>query len=252
MATGNSQEMARNVGRANTAQVIRGALGYLECCLCLLAPPPAERAKTAWYIDGSPVWVTCVEHFIAEFNAALQYEFRYPVKWSATLTLKPEDFSQFLDKSFMTKWSQKEKEYNTPVAARLYCKQAGCEAFLGSKSALLFGTVQCKCGTCCSFCGKIAGEHECVSDDMLIAEKNPPGTKTTRCGCHALVMLGDGCNLTSCPICSREMCWVCLALDISHEHFSRARNANACPRFGQPGVGNPLFNEDIGEDFADI
>ena len=148
-------------------------------------------------IDSTPVCLDCVQTIIPKFHAAAQFEINYPVEWAAGLTLNPQDFAEFFDDfpSFLTKWTDREREYKTSGKDRLYCH--GCSEYVGDRINFLFKIALCT--TCkiwvCSRCGSKEKDspHACRTDAKDGGEKDLEGCK--RCpGCSTPIVLEDGCN----------------------------------------------------------
>jgi hypothetical protein len=201
-------------------------------------------------IDSTPVCLDCVKTIIPKFQAAAQYEINYPVEWSANMTLNPQDFAKFFDDfpSFLSKWTEREREYRTSGKDRLYCQ--GCSGYVGDRTRFLFKIALCN--TCkiwvCSHCGSKDKDspHECRTDAEEDGVKDLEGCK--KCpGCFTPIVLEDGCNDVVCVVCRLRHCYCCGEMDPRPEHWSRSRGG-ACTRFNAPGAENALFNEDVDAD----
>ena len=74
-------------------------------------------------IDDTPVCMDCIESQIYPlFLKAIEHEFHYPVKWGGT-TLHPRHFEDLgLSLDIIKRYERVEKEYLTPLADRVYCK----------------------------------------------------------------------------------------------------------------------------------
>ena len=68
--------------------------------------------------------------------------------------------------------------------------------------------------------------------------------------CGEVVQLRDGCNFVRCPrpACNAGMCFVCGEGPMEEFRNGHWDNGRPCPRFGQPGEGNPFYGFDRAED----
>ena len=215
-----------------------------ECSICAY-----DKEESVTIIDSAPVCRACVlDDIIPRFHAALQHEANYPVEWSASVTLKPQDFAEFFQEYdvFLKQWEVKEKEYNTAGKDRLYC---ACSSFLGERAT---SHERIHCPQCehsvCGNCGSGELPHTCeagVDDEDPF--KDLADGSYQRCPnqtCSSMLCLADGCNDVRCRFCKTRFCWICKKSDPEHRHWNAG---NPCPRFNQPGSANALFNEDVVE-----
>ena len=73
-------------------------------------------------IDGDDICAECVkESILPLFEAALNHEHTYPVRWGKT-SLRAQDFSQQLGKDFLRRYERREREYQTFSRRRVYCR----------------------------------------------------------------------------------------------------------------------------------
>lgn len=82
-----------------------------DCCC------ESFRDYTSIEIDGSPVCVACIKRM---FDKALKFEHDYPPNWAGPL--HPSEFSHILSTEYIEEYKQKEIEYKTPIAKRIYCQ----------------------------------------------------------------------------------------------------------------------------------
>ena len=155
-----------------------------------------------------------------------QHEANYQVKWPTATPLDPRIFAEYFDDfpHYFDRYKLKEKEYLTPIKARLYCCSSlllggRCSAFLGER-ATPPDLVDCsKCGkSVCGQCG--SGEEynacEAIAEDSLASLgglKSCPNRD-----CKSMLTLRDGCNDVRCNMCQTRFCWICKKLNPEHQH----------------------------------
>ncbi|KAK5167619.1 uncharacterized protein LTR77_007318 [Saxophila tyrrhenica] len=221
------------------------------CALCLT--PQAGRPH---HLASSPLCHTCIlHHIIPQFESALKYESGYPVKWSASIELHPQDFAQHFPskqayRTFAKAWEKRVREYETPVKLRVYC--GDCETFVRKHAAEYDDYLESTgyCGECkmvvCGWCGDPGHDvGDCLDDAALGEGEDPiaklPGNK--RCPneeCGAPMFLHDGCNDCRCVVCKQSFCWVCMVKDPERGHWAAG---NSCPRFGKVGDRRAIFDD---------
>jgi hypothetical protein len=143
-----------------------------------------------------------------------------------------------------------------------------CLAFLGSRLArsALYRNRKCdRCGKkVCGMCGR--PRTQCKADDGSCAEPTQKqedeaqekefeglvkGKDYQLCPkkhCGAAIYLGEACNHVKCPAadCATEFCFIC-ATECTNDsgHWDMG---SECPRYGQPGDANAVFDQDEDED----
>lgn len=155
----------------------------------------------------------CKDCFVRLITAACQHEQQWPAKCCLNeipfrLILKniPADLKETFE--------QRQSEWSTPIAERVYCNDANCDLWVKPKQI----DQAKKIGTCdrghltCSLCrGAPHGKKDCPSDlgmnqTLQLAEEE--GWK--RCGkCKALVEHKEACQHMTCIMCKYEFCYVC-------------------------------------------
>lgn len=75
-------------------------------------------------IDGDKICEQCVEDYLKPlFEEALKHEAAYPVRWGP-VEIQATDFAHVLTPQFLFQYRQKETEYKTLPAQRIYCRQS--------------------------------------------------------------------------------------------------------------------------------
>ena len=91
-----------------------------ECTLCCEVYEHEIPILVPDNDEGDEVCVDCfLTHIRPQFEDALRYEHAYPVRWGIH-TVQPHNYKR-LPKGFILKWLCKEREYQTPMAQRMYC-----------------------------------------------------------------------------------------------------------------------------------
>ena len=225
-----------------------------DCSACL------ERLSTNNLVtmSSSPVCHDCVRRI---FENAIRSEHHYPPRWGS-LRLRPSQFRDILSKELRDAFREKEEEYLTPPAGRVYCtgitwelQRAGdggnqlvgsqqCGAFLGrllspyeAEARVARGAaskVICgKCGrTHCLVCGdrNDAQIHQCNrsthKDEEDAAFRDlTQGKDYQVCPsttCGRKLELQDGCNHIIC-VCGQNLCFVCGQPARESNHWRRSR-----------------------------
>ena len=153
-----------------------------DCAICLEQTPGGHTVS----IHSSLVCHDCVRQI---FEAAIKDEDRYPPKWG-TQILKPGDFGRVVSHRTRRRLVEKEKEYLTPPALRIYCNNTTpsydelsnpfgrrllppCGAFVGRlveeahESIAAGSSMSSECEKCrtthCLICGEghVLGGHQC-------------------------------------------------------------------------------------------
>ena len=108
-----------------------------ECGVCL----EDKQEISPRLIDEDPICAECVkEQLVPQFEAALQHEAQYPVKWGST-RLEAGDFKNELGPDFVRRFERLALEYNTPPPLRVYCKQQVYADTKAPKGGLVPGQV---------------------------------------------------------------------------------------------------------------
>ena len=93
------------------------AISDFQCSICT----DDHTKHLLVMVDSDKVCLNCFkEHVEPLLQAALKYEAHYPVRWGNS-ELKPFTFARLLPAGFIKDWIDREKEYQTPPADRLYC-----------------------------------------------------------------------------------------------------------------------------------
>jgi len=247
---------------------------FADCSVCMDSVPKADAIAIT---DDDNVCQECFQEAIKPlFVSALEFEFHYPVTWGASV-LDPCKFRDALPEDFLPRWRRKVREYEAPVASRLYCRhRAGddgreCGAFVTHKRPDLRSAFDrmyiwfchlcrdCQ-GPTCIHCGfaipKDATRHICPeelkenengngaaaadTDALAGLTKGRDYQDCPTCGVH--VDLIDGCNHMTCPLaaCRTSFCFICgTEADGDSEHWSYGKS---CPRWNQPTADNAMYD----------
>ncbi|KAK4545506.1 hypothetical protein LTR36_002856 [Oleoguttula mirabilis] len=195
-----------------------------------------------------------------KFEAALENEAEYPVRWGAT-ALEPH----LMPTAFEAQWRAKCEEYRTPLAERVYCPHGSCQQYAGNKAELsdLEGRiVECKkcSGVFCGNCGVPLQPHRvhtCVIEDPrqemdafagLVRGKDYQICPNPTCGIK--VEIRDGCNAMCCQRCLTHFCYICGVM--AHHNSKHWTSPSTCPRWNQPDASNAIHDraDDHGDNGA--
>jgi hypothetical protein len=246
------------------------AAGFqFECTLCgeeSFGVPTRVNRKCQYVVDEE----CAVDGIVPMLLAALANEFSYPPLWG-DVVIESKRFLHFLPEDFAEKYSEKRKEYRTPLALRIYCRNklikgtAGlreeCNTFVGQKvNAPAQGPelkwIECRfCSTrCCNKCGAIVMPvdrwrtvlHRCAApkrDDTSAFDGLTRGVHYQICpGCGMRVELAEACNALQClgHPCRASFCAICgFRAEHDSDHWQLGK---PCPRWNKPTDANAGFD----------
>lgn len=215
-----------------------------ECIIC------GEEKEVSMWIQGYPMDEGCVhEGIVSKFVNALRHEAEYPVRWGQAI-LQVKDFLHFIEDpdEFMVEWEKKVREYEMPIALRLYCDN--CQTFVDRKDQnrlIRFGCSKCK-ALLCSACGMIDhndGVHQCekpTSDPYEGLVRGKDFQISPNSECQMKVELWDGCNAMTCTSasCGQAFCFICG--EFAPHDGTHWTAGSKCPRWNQPGTSNAQYD----------
>lgn len=151
-------------------------------------------------------------------------------------------FEHLLSPEVNSTYAQKEIEYFTPTALKLYCVK--CRAFLPPKTFTNQGAytiATCDCGTimCVGCKGIWKDKHRCIDDQDPHSRPDwlpeyTPEFRVKKCpGCKMYIEHESACNHMTCQYCRHEFCFICL-LPWSPE---QTHEDDGCPMYGDPRCG---------------
>ncbi|KAH8161208.1 hypothetical protein CIB48_g7052 [Xylaria polymorpha] len=177
----------------------------VECVSCLDDFNPKDTVRTPCHNYCHP----CFRRLIA---SACQNEQHWPPK--CCLNNIPENtiFAN-VDKAQRTEYRERAREWNVPMADRIYCSQPGCSLLIQPEYIILSQDLaRCTDGHyTCITCRN--PQHEgsiCPQDkDMVRTNELAEEEGWKRCyGCHAYVEHREACQHMTCR-CGAEFCYVC-------------------------------------------
>ncbi|KAI0446716.1 hypothetical protein F4803DRAFT_449054 [Xylaria telfairii] len=177
----------------------------VECVSCLDDFNPKDTVRTACHNYCNP----CFRRLIA---SACQNEQHWPPKCCLNNIPESTIFAN-VDKTQRTEYRERAREWNVPMADRIYCSQPGCSLLIRPEYIILSqGLARCTDGhyTCIN-CRNPQHEGDvCPQDrDMLRTNELAEEEGWKRCyGCHAYVEHREACQHMTCR-CGAEFCYVC-------------------------------------------
>ena len=147
-----------------------------------------------------------------------------------------------------------------------------CGAFVRARKENDGGSffVQPYCRSCggkaCSNCGDAVFVHTAIQHRCRYVRQKPvetfvgpemiKGKDYQVCPnpeCGTIVQLHDGCNSMMCKqtSCNTSFCFLCAA-PVRDDDLAHWRPGNPCPRFGQPGTSNAIWDSDPAEDAPEL
>jgi hypothetical protein len=189
-----------------------------------------------------------------------------------------------LDQQYIDRYKEKEIEYKTLPAKRIYCAhpliKSGtngrvttepCGTFIGVRQRATKANILClgRCTECkhmtCMVCDQchqnpvVIFEHECTGKSRIDEERARAffglkrGKDWQQCpnrDCQRRIELSEACNHMSCP-CGTGFCFICgKEANGEDDHWTRR---NGCPRYNQPD-DDPEYDDgsDYDEDEDDL
>ncbi|RYC61157.1 hypothetical protein CHU98_g5057, partial [Xylaria longipes] len=177
----------------------------VECVSCLDDFDPKDTVRAPCHNYCTP----CFRRLIA---SACQNEQHWPPK--CCLNNIPESIILAnVDAEQGNEYRDRAREWNVPMADRIYCSQLECSLFISPENITpAQNLARCADGHhTCTFCRNAQHEGDvCPQDkDMLRTNELAEEEGWKRCyGCHAYVEHREACQHMTCR-CGAEFCYVC-------------------------------------------
>ncbi|KAI5365213.1 Putative IBR domain, TRIAD supradomain-containing protein [Septoria linicola] len=237
-----------------------------EWCTCCLEETLDDQITK---IHGNAICFECFSTGIRpQFEAALLSEAAWPVLWSGQV-IEPYKHTALLPPDFCGQWTEKLKEYGTPVTQRIYrhgfLADEQCGRFIKAKPDVIEDcncTAKCfvaECRTCwtqvCTSCSGVATNftvHICQSegkDDFEGLQRGVDYQKCPNTDCRVKLALRDGYNHMQCKYCQWSLCFRCGGkVEEGEAHWTKP---NPCPRWGAPNDPRAEWDGDDDEEEED-
>ncbi|KAI0854690.1 hypothetical protein F4860DRAFT_508034 [Xylaria cubensis] len=177
----------------------------VECVSCLDDFDPKDTVR-------APCHHYCVPCFRRLVVSACQNEQHWPPKCCLN-DIPNSTILANVDEAQRSEYRERAREWNVPIADRIYCSQPECSLFIRPEYVIpAQGLARCTDGHyTCTICRNPQHEGDvCPQDrDMLRTNELAEEEGWKRCyGCHAYVEHREACQHMTCR-CGAEFCYVC-------------------------------------------